>query len=381
MLAEYSVKKSKHKMGKYIYAFILLILLLYACNQNNTSVEEVAILPVAPEKLSSPEELFDFSDTKVITLETNKGNLLSDIRKVQIYDDKIFIQDESPILYVFDMDGYYLYKIDHLGQGPEEYIQLSDFDVFDSCVYICSKVEKKLKVYNLKGDYLITYNFDDDWYSNIQVQYPIVYLYSDYGSQKFKSLTIYNLDKEQVVAEYMPIEENQSYSVRRPPFVKNDNGTTLLVRVFDDNIYQLTDNIFEKKYQIDFKTEDQLPKNIYEIDFVELSRKMIGKKVVTRIDYPYIYKDKLYISYIYDFYRYMSKIDLIDGLSKTSLLYDENTFLAYSPTPLGFIDGYLISSVTPLNILKRDENFSSNKNKNGILSEDDNPVIFLQKLK
>lgn len=368
-------------MGKYIYAFILLILLLYACNQNNTSVEEVAILPVAPEKLSSPEELFDFSDTKVITLETNKGNLLSDIRKVQIYDDKIFIQDESPILYVFDMDGYYLYKIDHLGQGPEEYIQLSDFDVFDSCVYICSKVEKKLKVYNLKGDYLITYNFDDDWYSNIQVQYPIVYLYSDYGSQKFKSLTIYNLDKEQVVAEYMPIEENQSYSVRRPPFVKNDNGTTLLVRVFDDNIYQLTDNIFEKKYQIDFKTEDQLPKNIYEIDFVELSRKMIGKKVVTRIDYPYIYKDKLYISYIYDFYRYMSKIDLIDGLSKTSLLYDENTFLVYSPTPLGFIDGYLISSVTPLNILKRDENFSSNKNKNGILSEDDNPVIFLQKLK
>lgn len=368
-------------MGKYIYAFILLILLLYACNQNNTSVEEVAILPVAPEKLSSPEELFDFSDTKVITLETNKGNLLSDIRKVQIYDDKIFIQDESPILYVFDMDGYYLYKIDHLGQGPEEYIQLSDFDVFDSCIYICSKVEKKLKVYNLKGDYLTTYNFDDDWYSNIQVQYPFVYLYSDYGSQKLKSLTIYNLNKEQVVAEYMPIEENQSYSVRRPTFVKNDDGTTLLARVFDDNIYQLTDNILEKKYQIDFKTEDQLPKNIYEIDFVELSRKMAGKKVITRIDYPYIYKDKLYISYVYDFYRHMSEIDLIDGLSKTSLLYDENTFLAYSPTPLGFIDGYLISSVTPLNILKRDENFSSNKNKDGILSEDDNPVIFLQKLK
>lgn len=365
-------------MKNYLFRTLLGFLLIVSCKPPI----DTSIITVDPDIFSTPEEFFDLSDTRMIVLETCPDNLITSIENIEINDNKLFIEDEASVIYVFDIDGNYLYKIDHLGKGPHEYLQLSHFDIFESELYILSTVERKINVYTLEGDFKRKYKIEDtDWHTSMQIQYPIAYLYAEYNSQKLKSLTIYDLEKSEVISEHMPIDRDLGHVLSRSPFVENDDKSIFLVRSYDYNIYKLANAQFEIAYQLDFKTKDKMPDNIYEGDMLDLNFSMRFKECVTRIDYPYLNGDKLYISYIHQFGRRLTQIDLNDQSSKSISLYNKETFLKYSPRPLSFKSGRLILKVDPYIALEANPHFPSNKNEDGLLKEDDNPIIVLQKMK
>lgn len=64
---------------------------------------------------------------RYIKLETNEQCLLGYIKKLELYEGKIFIQDANGHVYVFDDTGHFLNKIGVRGRGPEEYLGMINF--------------------------------------------------------------------------------------------------------------------------------------------------------------------------------------------------------------------------------------------------------------
>lgn len=73
-----------------------------------------------------------FSRIELIPLETNEESVISEgiTAKTVFSQDAYFIQDrQQDIIAVFDKNGKYQYKIDRRGEGPEEYLGISDFEI------------------------------------------------------------------------------------------------------------------------------------------------------------------------------------------------------------------------------------------------------------
>lgn len=73
--------------------------------------------------------VFDLVDSiTVVPLETNDSCLVSYMRSIKKKGDKLYILDgKQETLFCFKIDGSFLFKIHHLGNGPEEYQHIEDF--------------------------------------------------------------------------------------------------------------------------------------------------------------------------------------------------------------------------------------------------------------
>ena len=100
-----------------------------------------------------------FKSPKTIILETNENCLIGHIFDLQVFDECIYVLDTqiANSLFVFDMSGQFLKKIGSLGQGPGEYIQLSDFtlDKENKNIYLLD-FSKRIHQYRLDGSFVRT---------------------------------------------------------------------------------------------------------------------------------------------------------------------------------------------------------------------------------
>lgn len=100
-------------------------------------------------------------DTQIIGLgEECVDCLPSTISKIQIQNDIIYILDGAlSTMYLFDIDGTFLKKLDCIGQGPGEYLRIRDFNVKGNILYVYDDRMNKLLLYNKTTlDYLGTLN-------------------------------------------------------------------------------------------------------------------------------------------------------------------------------------------------------------------------------
>jgi hypothetical protein len=100
------------------------------------------------------------SEYRLIPVETNDSCLLSSIRINEIFDDDIWINDNSTI-YRFDKkSGKLLFKLDRKGPGPEEYISVSDFTV--------DPVSKTLFIHDLQKQRILQYDFSGTFIGSLK---------------------------------------------------------------------------------------------------------------------------------------------------------------------------------------------------------------------
>lgn len=80
--------------------------------------------------------------------------LLRDIEKLLVDTaGSMYIQDSKGNgIYKFDCSGKYLYQISKQGQGPGEYVQIDDFDIYEGQLLINS--DFKQSYYRLDGTFV-----------------------------------------------------------------------------------------------------------------------------------------------------------------------------------------------------------------------------------
>lgn len=111
--------------------FILFIgSLLIACSGKKKSDDSKLGIVINLEK-ETPVYISDlFESIDVVQLDNDEECLIQTINKIIFHSNRYYIFDEKQQkLFCFDSVGKFLFKIDQRGQGPGEYVHISDFNI------------------------------------------------------------------------------------------------------------------------------------------------------------------------------------------------------------------------------------------------------------
>ncbi|WP_321481208.1 6-bladed beta-propeller [uncultured Bacteroides sp.] len=141
---------------KNIILFSICILCCFSCTKSRVKLANIQTIEVPITRNDKPatfDSLFEID--KYIVLETTSESIIRKIGKVSFYKDNIYILDkEEKTILVFSNRGDFLMKYNHLGQGPGEYIELTDFSIKRDSIYMLDGIRGELLVYNLKDSLL-----------------------------------------------------------------------------------------------------------------------------------------------------------------------------------------------------------------------------------
>lgn len=151
-------------MKNRFYICYLLCVSTYMLSSCITEKESTSITPIlASEKITTidldnaknQDVILSSSILKtptVVPLETTDKCVVQRIQNLEVFDNKIYIlDDKSNRLYVFSIDGKYLYNLGHVGNGSGEYLELSDFSIDKKrkIIYLWDEAKDKILKYHL----------------------------------------------------------------------------------------------------------------------------------------------------------------------------------------------------------------------------------------
>jgi len=245
---------------KKIISFLMITLLLYSC-KNEISDKTIKVDIDAIDNVSI-HEFFD--KIEIIKLENNPDALISYFKKIISFDEKYYILDlKFPVIYIFDNKGKYLNKINNKGQGPNEYLHISDFeiDTISKKLTILDPTNSTLHEYDLNGNFKKRISLPrlSRCYSEFRYINPDLILFWTYDYEN--RAKFYSVSKNKILNETFPENEN----------VLNDFELLFAYRNFlgrpiSNTVFEYTPNCeIEKSYTWDFGSlnndEDKLNNN------------------------------------------------------------------------------------------------------------------------
>ena len=122
-----------------------------------------------------------YKSVKVIPLD-NSEIVLSDIVKMQVSNNFIYVLDKTQQLYMFNNEGLFLRKIGNKGGGLGEYTDISDFTIdYDrGYIYALEFRAQAIYTYNLlTGNFIGSTRLNNENYISRHLQYNSQCLFTD----------------------------------------------------------------------------------------------------------------------------------------------------------------------------------------------------------
>lgn len=195
--------------------------------------------------LSYTEFIDEFIDD-VHFVQLSSDELIGNIAKLQIFEDRIYVLDRfsAKEVFIFDMQGKLLKVIDDQGGGPKEYSQLGD-------MYI-NEDTRELIIADLRGKY-VHYNLNEEWLRSTSV---IPDSYYDHPMGQDSAFNFIGDDYSlvlskgsEVLKKAFPLYPIQRQVAVSDPFAKTGLGELLYIPSCCDTIYQLNrDLTYRAKY-------------------------------------------------------------------------------------------------------------------------------------
>jgi len=131
--------------------------MIISCKQSLPECEKV--INIDPFIKNKKELLLSeiASDISYIRLETTPESLIGRIKKVRYFDNKFLVLcSQTDQIFIFNSKGTYIAKINHIGRGPGEYLQIRDFTSIpiDTSIMIVDAMQRKVIKYDFTGKFL-----------------------------------------------------------------------------------------------------------------------------------------------------------------------------------------------------------------------------------
>jgi hypothetical protein len=184
----------------------MFALLSYSCGQKTTGKKgqsDIAPTIIKVDDFNLPEQVSIndyFKSIELIPLETNTDLLIGRFKKILFHEGKYFILDQQQhIVFVFDEQGKFIFKIAKKGQGPDEYSFLTDISINSSgnlellCamkgfIYEYDLLGNFIKKTHVSSDYLPTMHglisLDEDTRVFNSMFHPFKIIYFDIKDKK-----------------------------------------------------------------------------------------------------------------------------------------------------------------------------------------------------
>jgi hypothetical protein len=253
------------------YFIILLItILLFNCSrqkafEQNGDYITVSINPKETLKSVNMSEIF--LDIEYIPLESVDKHLIGSVSQLIVYKDRFYIFDErhTQSVFCFQQDGKFLFELNKKGQGPGEYIELTNISIDynnEHLLLYCGSTAQIL-VFDLDGNYIKSHrNKDIVAHEFSYTGNGYVAFYGGYTSNSAHrkngmtpNLLIIHTDdyKVQHTDIFFPSEIKSSAVIENVKhFSSCHNGTVSLLVEYNDTVYHISEGRVKRAYYVDF---------------------------------------------------------------------------------------------------------------------------------
>lgn len=228
-------------------SFLIISFLLLSC-KNEKSNKTIKVDIDAMNNVS----IYEFFDKiEIIKLKSNTDALLSYFKKIISFDEYYYILDfRFPIIYIFNNKGECVNKINNQGQGPNEYIHISDFEI--------DTISKKLTILDPTNSTLHEYDLNGNFKKRISLPrlnrsyYKFSYLNSDlmiFWTFDYKNrVKFYSLTENKIIKESFPEEVNVLND-----FLLDFSHRNFLCRPISNTVFEYSPNCeIKESYTWDF---------------------------------------------------------------------------------------------------------------------------------
>ena len=400
-----------------VYLIIFICISCHAHSQKTVESKEKGKFVIDldnPNK--SQEEVFSYSklykNVKAIFLETNESCLIGRIDKIQVCDQFILVLDRmiAKSLFVFDNEGRFIRKIGNIGNGPGEYISISDFtiDKENKTIFLLDKSLERIHKYELTlGKYINSIKLDQRLSSNNLEYfggklYADAFFYKHTDNNSLLRIIHESSEKEERhlnVMEYHKGFSNTHSSILRKSFYFRENGNLVFIQPFMDHLIEITNDSIHslvdlkgnncltsgeiKKYNdafIDMRELMMLDKYFYITSFIEKGDLIIFSMMKGRGIHTILINkknnefsiflgqnDDILITDIGDYSRKMLEFGCFDDSGDGVYYFTSNSEIAF-----GYQELAKAGVLSPnLQGIKKFDNFI----------EDDNPILFYYEFK
>lgn len=140
------------KKKQNIWIVLLGIMGLFSCHEGGK--EDNLSFDLMVEAVDSLHYSSFVDSVQYIELETTEDCLIGSINDVIRTPTHLFILDRrQQTIWIFDAKGHYLNKIAKQGEGPEEYVNLCQFEYVDNRIVALDLWTRSLLYYDLQGNY------------------------------------------------------------------------------------------------------------------------------------------------------------------------------------------------------------------------------------
>lgn len=383
---------------KHSHYIALIIILFSSCykkgsiiTSNSSILEEIIIDPQKGISLSLDSLI---EKVEYIKLETTDQNLIGKINQLLFTDSLIFIVDSesSRSINVFDLQGNFKHRIFHLGNGPKEYVEISNICIIPDKeqLAILDRPQHRIIYYKYNGEYVQTEQmpFAFNYFEFLKSGNKVYDIYgvndAKLGANKESSLIVTDSINNIVYSFFKDIYNRDFFYTKNKTLRKFQEEIYYSPNI-TDTIYMIKDSIVEAKYHINI-TENNLTNVNFNTN--EEFYNLLNKYYFFNGDYIEL-KDFTYVN-IMSPWGYPSAI-YVHSKKKTYL--NSNTgdhplfnFLTTAPKAR-YKENCIVLDVQSYRILALKDKLYKNEKYNILLdslfknlTEDSNPVLFFYHL-
>jgi hypothetical protein len=232
-------------------ALILIAIILVSCNnmpKKEDLKQKIVQNNVKTITVKEKDILVNLSFSDVIELDSlvyleyTNESLIGEIGKVIVSDDRIYIHDRMTArILCFERSGSFINAFGKIGKGPDEYINLKGFSLFNNQVYALVEPARLLILDN-----------------NLNLNESIEIKHSDAGPLKITNMEI--IDSEMVIFSvldapykffFFSIKEQEFISYHSPalgpgvpfsdsPFTKSSSNQIFVAEIYNDTVFRVS---------------------------------------------------------------------------------------------------------------------------------------------
>lgn len=234
--------------------FIGALFILLCCHQPKET--SVWVIDLEKSNVSNLNEVF--TDYELIPFEVNSDAQIVEFSKLVALDNYLYILDRpSAAIVLFNAAGSYIDKLDAFGEGPGEYLEISDFNI--------NPFNGNVEIISPDGELLI-YSKEFSFLDRIPLEGLSSFQYFDYlnddvialNSIDFRNtspVVLFSRSQAKIVGHidfpFTEFEKNFIFLLENI-FFRNEEGLFICTR-FSNDVYQIELNQLSFRNKFDFK--------------------------------------------------------------------------------------------------------------------------------
>lgn len=267
-------------------AVFFICILIFSCKDASKDKNEVQTINIALNTPLEPKEFIaKVSDIRFIPLETTQQSLINRIDKCVVKGDRFYILDKKQqSVFIFTDEGKFITRINRLGKGANEYIDLTDFEIGE---------QGELIIFDAVNRRLLFSNQEFDFTRSLKVCYGDKVLYLKDGSfiiyadiPEKGGYSIHVFDRNASLKQTLfPASDDEGIrpAYNREKHLDYQNDKVRFIRSYDYNVYEIRNDSLCIQHRFHFGNKN-MPEGLLRGTYPEVFQKVLKDVSVQMID-------------------------------------------------------------------------------------------------